>query len=215
MTRNLIHRFAVPLPPRGKAIRAAARLSAGYGLPAALCGALMGRGTSSTAIRRSPFPRGGRLTGDGVTGLRGTSSVGCADTFPSRGRQKGCAAPHPIRRPQVLPLQGEGKGEQSPKNNKKRDPSLEGSHLVEHRRLELLTPTLPVLCATNCANAPNSGYITITFPLCKAFFYLFVRSSAAGGPVETHGPLEHRVNQPEKHRPGQRADKGCPGRPAK
>ena len=27
-------------------------------------------------------------------------------------------------------------------------------HLVEHRRLELLTPTLPVLCATNCANAP-------------------------------------------------------------
>ena len=57
-----------------------------------------------------------------------TSSVGCADTFPSRGRQKGetgpssdrltaatfpsrgrqkgCAAPHRIRRPQVLPLQG-------------------------------------------------------------------------------------------------------------
>jgi hypothetical protein len=26
---------------------------------------------------------------------------------------------------------------------------------VEHRRLELLTPTLPVLCATNCANAPQ------------------------------------------------------------
>ena len=25
---------------------------------------------------------------------------------------------------------------------------------MEHRRLELLTPTLPVWCATNCANAP-------------------------------------------------------------
>ena len=28
--------------------------------------------------------------------------------------------------------------------------------MVEHRRLELLTPTLPVLCATNCANAPRT-----------------------------------------------------------
>ena len=27
---------------------------------------------------------------------------------------------------------------------------------VEHRRFELLTPTLPVLCATNCANAPRT-----------------------------------------------------------
>ncbi len=26
--------------------------------------------------------------------------------------------------------------------------------LVEHRGLEPLTPTLPVLCAPNCANAP-------------------------------------------------------------
>ena len=26
---------------------------------------------------------------------------------------------------------------------------------VEHRGFEPLTPTLPVLCATNCANAPN------------------------------------------------------------
>ena len=43
---------------------------------------------------------------------------------------------------------------------------------VEHRRFELLTPTLPVLCATNCANAPNSGYITICFRLCKALFSL-------------------------------------------
>ena len=26
--------------------------------------------------------------------------------------------------------------------------------LVEHTRLELVTPTLPVLCAPSCANAP-------------------------------------------------------------
>ena len=41
---------------------------------------------------------------------------------------------------------------------------------VEHRRFELLTPTLPVLCATNCANAPNRWYIIIEFSLCKALF---------------------------------------------
>ena len=31
--------------------------------------------------------------------------------------------------------------------------------MVEHRRFELLTPTLPVLCATNCANAPSTKII--------------------------------------------------------
>ena len=31
--------------------------------------------------------------------------------------------------------------------------------MVEHRRFELLTPTLPVLCATNCANAPSAKSI--------------------------------------------------------
>ena len=30
--------------------------------------------------------------------------------------------------------------------------------LVEHRGFEPLTPTLPVLCAPNCANAPNNMY---------------------------------------------------------
>ena len=30
---------------------------------------------------------------------------------------------------------------------------------MEHRRLELLTPTLPVLCATSCANAPRTKNI--------------------------------------------------------
>ena len=29
--------------------------------------------------------------------------------------------------------------------------------LVERRGFEPLTPTLPVLCATNCANAPGAG----------------------------------------------------------
>ena len=31
--------------------------------------------------------------------------------------------------------------------------------LVEHRGFEPLTPTLPVLCAPNCANAPCDEYI--------------------------------------------------------
>ena len=38
--------------------------------------------------------------------------------------------------------------------------------LVEHRRFELLTPTLPVLCATNCANAPLTS---ISIPWKAAF----------------------------------------------
>lgn len=37
--------------------------------------------------------------------------------------------------------------------------SSDFSCLVEHRRFELLTPTLPVLCATNCANAPSARII--------------------------------------------------------
>ena len=42
--------------------------------------------------------------------------------------------------------------------------------MVEHRRFELLTPTLPVLCATNCANAPHS-----TIDILSRFFS-FVKS---------------------------------------
>ena len=54
--------------------------------------------------------------------------------------------------------------------------SLYGSGflLVEHRRFELLTPTLPV-CATNCANAPrfSESYHSI-FPIsCKKPFFAF------------------------------------------
>ena len=41
--------------------------------------------------------------------------------------------------------------------------------MVEHRRFELLTPTLPVLCATNCANAPSTTIsISCQFQLVKS-----------------------------------------------
>ena len=56
------------------------------------------------------------------------------------------------------------------KNKNSGSVDLTASRDVEHRRFELLTPTLPVLCATNCANAPNSGYLIITIRLCKDFF---------------------------------------------
>ena len=64
------------------------------------------------------------------------------------------------------------------RQNKKADHREGDPFFVEHRRFELLTPTLPVLCATNCANAPNSGYIIITSGLCKAFFSVRVLNSA-------------------------------------
>ena len=46
------------------------------------------------------------------------------------------------------------------KNIKKRTETLHQSFspfMVEHRRFELLTPTMPLWCATNCANAPSVG----------------------------------------------------------
>ena len=36
--------------------------------------------------------------------------------------------------------------------------------MVEHRGFEPLTPTLPVLCAPNCANAPLQPYISYHIP---------------------------------------------------
>ena len=41
--------------------------------------------------------------------------------------------------------------------------------LVEHRGLEPLTPTLPVLCAPNCANAP---------PFTQLFYHVFAEMSS-------------------------------------
>ena len=40
--------------------------------------------------------------------------------------------------------------------------------LVEHRGLEPLTPTLPVLCAPNCANAPCFHFNTLSI-VCQVF----------------------------------------------
>ena len=46
--------------------------------------------------------------------------------------------------------------------------------VVEHRRFELLTPTLPVLCATNCANAPSTLRIIAQNGECvNPFFEVF------------------------------------------
>ena len=44
--------------------------------------------------------------------------------------------------------------------------------LVEHRGFEPLTPTLPVLCAPNCANAPPVYHIIFVLA-CQAFFLHF------------------------------------------
>ena len=62
---------------------------------------------------------------------------------------------------------------QLPKQHKEKPLNRYGSRvslLVEHRRFELLTPTLPVLCATNCANAPHStlDILSHLFPFVKS-----------------------------------------------
>ena len=51
---------------------------------------------------------------------------------------------------------------------------------MEHRRFELLTPTLPVLCATSCANAPNNVYIITLQMICKGVkssFFKFLQKN--------------------------------------
>ena len=42
--------------------------------------------------------------------------------------------------------------------------------LVEHRGFEPLTPTLPVLCAPNCANAPTRSIIAEILRVVKSVF---------------------------------------------
>ena len=42
--------------------------------------------------------------------------------------------------------------------------------VVEHTGLEPVTPTLPVLCAPSCANAPNIQYNTKREGECQVFF---------------------------------------------
>ena len=69
------------------------------------------------------------------------------------------------------------------KNIKKRTETLYQSFspfMVEHRRFELLTPTLPVLCATSCANAPNNVYIITLQMICKGVkssFFKFLQKN--------------------------------------
>ena len=59
------------------------------------------------------------------------------------------------------PASGRGKSFSQDDFCTKKSPSGICKHrdgdVVEHRRLELLTPTLPVWCATSCANAPRTG----------------------------------------------------------
>ena len=57
--------------------------------------------------------------------------------------------------------------------------------MVERRGFEPLTPTLPVLCATNCANAPsfcksrNLSFPTVRYPsFKKRYLIVFFRQSA-------------------------------------
>lgn len=44
------------------------------------------------------------------------------------------------------------------KTKNRRDVVISTVTLVEHRGFEPLTPTLPVSCAPNCANAPRLDY---------------------------------------------------------
>ncbi len=45
--------------------------------------------------------------------------------------------------------------------------------LVEHRGFEPLTPTLPVLCAPNCANAPSELYYSTIFGIWQGVLQIF------------------------------------------
>ena len=65
------------------------------------------------------------------------------------------------------------------KMRKPRDSGIKKETLVglllinlERRGLEPLTPTLPVLCATNCANAPFIFFISKKYMLAKNIFYV-------------------------------------------
>ena len=48
---------------------------------------------------------------------------------------------------------------------------MQSEFLVEHTRLELVTPTLPVLCAPNCANAPLLSHYIRKPRGCQYFYF--------------------------------------------
>ena len=64
---------------------------------------------------------------------------------------------------------------------------------MEHRRLELLTPTLPVLCATNCANAPQTlNIISYNLLFVKGGEKIFVER--LDSQVQNHKQKEAPIN---------------------
>ena len=67
--------------------------------------------------------------------------------------------------------------------------------LVERRGFEPLTPTLPVLCAPNCANAPIFGciYFTIALLSCQVLLIVFEKNSTGGG--NQRGCVGVKINQ--------------------
>ena len=61
-----------------------------------------------------------------------------------------------------------------------------GKQFMEHTGLEPVTPTLPVLCAPNCANAPKTyrNIVKRKMPDCQEFFLLTSGISQNGGNIE-------------------------------
>ena len=57
---------------------------------------------------------------------------------------------------------------------------------MERTGLEPVTPTLPVLCAPNCANAPKTyrNIVKRKMPDCQEFFLLTSGISQNGGNIE-------------------------------
>ena len=73
-------------------------------------------------------------------------------SYFDRKSEKSCPVPEVIKSEMPCAAMGFMKQKRTPTFYQSKRPMV-----VEHRRFELLTPTLPVWCATNCANAPYGG----------------------------------------------------------
>ena len=73
-------------------------------------------------------------------------------SYFDRKSEKFCLYPEVIKSEMPCAAMGFRKQKRTPTFYQSKRPMV-----VEHRRFELLTPTLPVWCATNCANAPFGG----------------------------------------------------------
>ena len=73
-------------------------------------------------------------------------------SYFDRKSEKFCPNPEAIKSEMPCAAMGFTKQKRTPTFYQSKRPMV-----VEHRRFELLTPTLPVWCATNCANAPFGG----------------------------------------------------------